>query len=142
MSVKMQRRRRGEANRILIVDDEAGIRNVAKTFLERKHFRVLTAQNGKEALELFAAQPGDIACVVLDLTMPDMDGFEVLGEMQRIHPGVRVLMSSGFSEQEFKNRFAGDSVAGYIQKPYRLDAFYTAVQRVMTASPEHPLAAR
>ncbi len=122
---------------ILIVDDEAGIRNVAKSFLERKHFRVLTAQNGNEALELFAAQPGDIACVVLDLTMPDMDGFEVLGEMQRINPGVRVLMSSGFSEQEFKNRFAGDNVVGFIQKPYRLDAFYTAVQRAMTASPEH-----
>ncbi|HPO17194.1 MAG TPA: PAS domain S-box protein [Candidatus Hydrogenedentes bacterium] len=117
---------------ILIVDDEEGIRTVAKKFLERKHFRVFTAQNGEEALRLFSTQPEEISCVVLDLTMPDMDGYEVFCEMQRIHSGVRVLMSSGFSEQEFKDRFAGKGVMGFIQKPYRLETFYTSIQKALS----------
>lgn len=124
---------------ILIVDDEEGIRTVAKKFLERKRFRVFTAENGEEALSMFSAQPDQISCVVLDLTMPDMDGFEVLCEMQRIQPGIRVLMSSGFSEQEFKDRFAGKGVMGFIQKPYRLDAFYASIQKALAdGSPDSP----
>ena len=88
--------------------------------LEHLGFEVITAADGREALERFHERPEEIACVVLDLTMPRMDGEEAFRELRRLRGDVCVILSSGYNEQEVVNRFAGKGLAGFIQKPYNL----------------------
>jgi len=80
----------------------------------------LTTANGREAIKLFREHGEEIRCVLLDLTMPHMDGEEAFREMRRLNPEVRVIMSSGYNEQDVVERFAGKDLACFIQKPYRL----------------------
>jgi two-component system cell cycle sensor histidine kinase/response regulator CckA len=103
---------------ILLVDDDSHVRQVASQMLERLGFNVLTAAHGREGLEVFSAGPGGIACVILDLTMPEMAGDEVFRELRRLRKDVPVIISSGFNEQDVTQRFAGKGVSGFIQKPY------------------------
>ncbi len=104
--------------RILLVDDEATVRVVATNMLEEAGFTVRTATTGDEAIELFRGQPDEIACVVLDLTMPERDGLETLEALRRIRSDVRVILSSGYSEREAASRLLGQGPAGFLKKPY------------------------
>ncbi len=106
------------AGTILLVDDEESVRTMGNRMLERNGFRVLTAADGREALEIYRARRDEIALVLLDLTMPNLDGEETFHELRRIDPNVRVVMSSGYTESEIIPRFAGMPLAGFLQKPY------------------------
>ncbi|MFC1601848.1 PAS domain S-box protein [Candidatus Sumerlaeota bacterium] len=130
---------RGEGT-ILLVDDEQTVRTVGKLMLERIGFNVLTASDGVQALELFdqnlQAGPdqdeGDkIVAVLLDLTMPNMDGEETFRELRRLQQDVRVILSSGYNEQEVTDRFAGKGLAGFIQKPYKSEALFRRVREAL-----------
>ena len=101
-----------------MVDDEPLVRGMAKTALELHGYTVLVAENGLAAIDIFKRYPGEIALVVLDLSMPGMSGEETLPELRRIRPGVKVVVSSGYSEAEAMNMFQGQQVAGFLQKPY------------------------
>ena len=105
---------------ILLADDEETIRTLGRRMLERFGFTVLTAANGREALEIFREHEREIICIILDLTMPHMDGEEAFRELRRVSKDVRVIMSSGYNEQEINQRFAGKGLAGFIQKPYQM----------------------
>lgn len=104
---------------ILVVDDEESVRSVVARVLQRAGFKVVTAADGQEALRVFAHEVDRISAVVLDLTMPRLDGMEVLRLLRRLQPDVRVLLMSGYSDQEIATRFGGDHVPGFIQKPFR-----------------------
>ena len=104
---------------VLFVDDEPALRDLAERALRPAGFQVLTAADGREALEVFRGQAADMRVVVLDMTMPHVNGDEVLREMRRLRPGVRVILSSGFSEQEVNRRFTDGDLSGFLQKPYR-----------------------
>ena len=79
-----------------------------------------------------AKEPVDqIACVLLDLTMPQMDGEETYLELRRIRPDVPVILSSGYNQQEVSQRFAGKGLAGFLQKPYQSSTLRKELQRVM-----------
>jgi len=116
---------------ILLVDDENVVRNVCKAMLEQMGFHVLVAGDGKSALETFNACAGDIACVVLDLTMPTMDGVEAFGEMRKIDPHVKVLLTSGYNEQAVVQEFVGKGLAGFIQKPYQLSTLEQKLRQIL-----------
>lgn len=103
---------------ILIVDDEEIIRKTAKSMLERDGFSVVVAENGKEGVELFQVLAEKVALVLLDMTMPIMDGEEAFSRLRAIKSGVRVILSSGYNEVEAVRRFTGKGLAGFIQKPY------------------------
>lgn len=103
---------------ILVVDDDETVRAVTRRMLELSGFTVLLAADGAEAVALYRERPG-IDLVLLDLTMPAMDGEETFRELRRLDPGVRVILTSGYSEQDAADRFAGTGLAGFIQKPYR-----------------------
>jgi len=103
---------------ILVVDDEPLVRQMAKTALERHGYTVLVAESGPVAIDVFRRYPGQISLVVLDLSMPQMSGEETLPELNKIRPGVKVVVSSGYSETEAMSMFQGQRVAGFIQKPY------------------------
>ena len=103
---------------VLVVDDERVVREMAKKALERHGYTVLAADGAVAAIDIFKRHPGDIALVVLDLSMPGMTGEEALPELRKIRPEVKVLVSSGYSEAEAMTLFQGQRVSGFIQKPY------------------------
>jgi PAS domain S-box-containing protein len=106
------------AGTVLVVDDEQMVREMVKRSLERHGYTVLLAESGWEAIEVFKRHPGEIALVVLDLSMPRMSGEETLPELRKIRPEIKVLVSSGYSESEAMTFFQGQRVSGFVQKPY------------------------
>jgi PAS domain S-box-containing protein len=103
---------------ILVVDDEELVRNMARFSLQRYGYTVETAADGRSAIELFSARPQDFDAVLLDLTMPVMNGEEAMCAVRRIRANVPIIVSSGFSEVEAVKRFASHGIAGFVQKPY------------------------
>jgi PAS domain S-box-containing protein len=103
---------------ILLVDDEQLVRRIAATMLARLGYTILEAGNGQEAIELFQRNLSQVDLVILDLSMPVMDGEECLSRLKAIKPDVPVLLSSGFSETEAELRFQSAGVASFLQKPY------------------------
>lgn len=85
--------------------------------LEKLGFSVITAEDGREAVGSYRLRDREIAFVMLDLTMPRMNGEEAFRELRRMDPGVQVILSSGYSEQEISARFAGKGLTGFILKP-------------------------
>jgi PAS domain S-box-containing protein len=122
------------AGTILVVDDEDVVRRTAKSALQRYGYTVLTAENGREAVDIYRGMADRVAMVLLDMTMPVMGGEEALRHLQTINPGVRVLLSSGFNEIEAIRRFTGKGLAGFIQKPYTAAALAEKVRGVLAAS--------
>jgi PAS domain S-box-containing protein len=116
---------------VLVVDDEDLVRNAAKHALERYGYRILTADDGASAVATYRLHAGSIAAVLLDLTMPLMNGEEALREMQAINPRVRVLLSSGYNEVEAVQQFTGKGLAGFIQKPYTAAALAERLKEVI-----------
>jgi CheY-like chemotaxis protein len=127
------------AGTILVVDDEEVVRRTAKSALQRYGYSIVTAENGREAVDLYRGMADSVSMVLLDMTMPVMGGEEALRELKTINPGVRVLLSSGFNEAEASRRFTGKGLAGFIQKPYTAAALAEKVRGVLR--PSSPVAA-
>jgi len=119
------------AGTILVVDDEEPVRTLCTRILERAGYKVLTAADGREGVEQFRVHSETISAVLLDMTMPNLNGEEAFEEMQRIREDVRVILSSGFTEQETADRFVRKGLAGFIQKPYRSADLILAIRRVL-----------
>ena len=115
---------------VLIVDDEETVRGTARNTLQRRGYRTLEAKDGREAIHVFRQFASEITLVLLDLTMPFMNGEEVLHELKLIVPDVRVLLSSGFNEAEAVRRFTGKGLAGFLQKPYTAAFLADTVKRI------------
>ncbi|MGE5784370.1 MAG: PAS domain S-box protein [Myxococcales bacterium] len=102
---------------VLLVDDDESIRRTGRGLLEAAGFDVLTAADGWEALEQYRTHEG-VRLVILDLTMPRLDGEGCFRELLRLDPQVRVIMASGYNEQDVVNRFRDKGPEGFVQKPY------------------------
>jgi CheY-like chemotaxis protein len=111
---------------VLIVDDEDAVLGIGCEMVTSLGMTAIPARNGREALELFKATP-EITLVILDLTMPEMDGVQCCQELWKQRRGVKIIISSGFSEQEVSRKIAGLGVAGFIQKPYTFPALREAL---------------
>lgn len=118
----------GAGETVLVVDDEETVRSVSARMLEEFGYRVETACDGREAVEKFSREPGRYALVLLDLTMPHLDGEETFRQLRHLRPGVRVVLMSGFSEHDAVTRFSGKGLAGFVQKPFSAKALAEAVQ--------------
>ena len=116
---------------VLVVDDEAWVRDVAKRSLERFGFEVLVANDGHVAVEIFRERGEEIAAVLLDMMMPTMSGVETFRELRRIRSDVRVILSSGYNEQDAITQFTGRGLAGFIQKPYRPTDLVAKIRRAI-----------
>jgi two-component system cell cycle sensor histidine kinase/response regulator CckA len=116
---------------ILLVDDEATVRRVGEKLLRRLGFSVITASDGVEAVDLFRDCHDDLACVVLDLKMPRMDGEETFAELGKIDGDVPVILTSGYGEQESTRGFHGRGLAGFLQKPYQLASVKAQLRKVL-----------
>ncbi|MDQ6980577.1 MAG: MHYT domain-containing protein [Ghiorsea sp.] len=103
---------------VLVIDDEEFICETACAMLEDMGYSVVTALGGKQGVEVFKEHQDNIQFVLLDMTMPDMDGKECFRLLRVIKPDVQVILSSGYNEQEATSQFVGRGLAGFIQKPY------------------------
>ena len=116
---------------VLVVDDEEIVRDVAGSILEDFGYRVLLAEDGLQALEVFEAHQGGIDLVLLDMTMPRLDGAETFRALRGMQPGLRILLSSGFDNEMAVERFASEDAVGFIQKPYRPTDLIDKVQTLV-----------
>jgi CheY-like chemotaxis protein len=119
----------------LVVDDEEALRETAAAALRGLGFEVLTARDGVEAVELVQARPQAFHFVLLDLTMPRMDGRQTFQALRRLRPDLCIVLSSGYSEQETLQSFPGQGLAGFIQKPYTLKELGRTVAEAMARQP-------
>jgi PAS domain S-box-containing protein len=113
---------------VLVVDDDDAALRVAERILQRDGFRVLTAENGRVALDVFAEQGAIIDLVLLDLTMPVLDGWETLRELLRRDPDVRVLLMSGYAQEPGASI---EGAGGFLAKPYSAAALREAVNGLL-----------
>jgi len=116
---------------VLVVDDEETIRVTASMMLENFGFTVLTAQDGEMGVQMFREHQDEISAVLLDMTMPKMNGEECFRELRAVDPHVVVILSSGYNQQDATNRFAGKGLAGFIQKPYLPDALRDVIFKAL-----------
>lgn len=116
---------------VLLVDDEEPVRQVGTRMLKRIGFDVLTAADGRAGVETFRENKDDIVCVLLDLTMPHLDGEDVLRQITLERGDVRVVLSTGAGEQETAERFAEFDLAGFLPKPYRFVELRRAMRRAL-----------
>ncbi|MFW5870409.1 MAG: response regulator [Candidatus Sumerlaeota bacterium] len=116
---------------VLLVDDEYLVREVGKGMLERIGLNAITATDGRDGVEKFWEFQDRFLFVILDMTMPRMDGEEVLREIRSLRPEVPILISSGYTEQEILGRFSDEKISGFVAKPYTLENIEGNVKRVM-----------
>ncbi len=120
----------------LLVDDEETLRDIGGKALQRLGFSVLNAGDGLEAVELYRQYGNEIDVVLLDLTMPHMDGVETFSELRRLNPKVRIVLTSGYNETDVAARFAGKGLSGVLQKPYKFSQLREVLRKVL-AAPEN-----
>ncbi len=117
---------------ILLVDDEETIRALGKEMLGMLGFTVVVAEDGRQALAVYQANKSDIVGVILDLTMPHMDGVEAYRELRQIDKDVKVIVASGYSENDISEQFTGKGLAGVIQKPFQLSELREKLKKALS----------
>jgi two-component system, cell cycle sensor histidine kinase and response regulator CckA len=116
---------------VLVIDDEESITKMAREILESGHYTVLTELNPVLGITLYKMHQSEIGAVLLDMTMPEMSGKEVTDALKALNPNVKIIISSGYSQQDIKNRIDISEVSGFIQKPYSLHSLLALVQSVL-----------
>jgi signal transduction histidine kinase/ActR/RegA family two-component response regulator len=124
--------RRGNGT-VLVIDDEDVVRAVTKRMLERFGYTPLVAEDGQSGVQLFRAHQGEIVCTLLDMTMPRMSGEQALREIQKVTPEARVVLMSGYTEEEAISRFAGKGLSGFMQKPYTPEELEEKIHAALAA---------
>ena len=125
----------GAGRVVLVVDDDAPLRLLAVELLRMGGYKTLTAADGVEAVERFREHAGRIDAVLLDLSMPRMDGAAAGQEIRRLAPGMPVLLMSGFSEDEALRRFPVRERTGFLQKPFSSDALLGKLGALLAEKP-------
>ena len=117
---------------ILLVDDEELVLDVGKELLEEIGYTVVPARSGKEALEIYRARGPEVDLVILDLIMPGMGGAAVFEELKAIAPGVKVLLTSGYSKENQAARVLEQGCDGFIQKPFDLSKLSRKIKEILS----------
>jgi CheY-like chemotaxis protein len=123
----------GARELILIVDDEDFVTLLAQRVLTDEGYRVVTARDGFVALDIYKKLQNEIKLVILDFTMPIMDGSEVFSELRMINPQVPVVLSSGFTEQDKLKWMLAKGLRGFIPKPYTQQKLLLQVRSTLDA---------
>lgn len=121
----------GHGELILVVDDEAPVREVTKTSLESHAYQVLTANDGIEAVALYAQHKEDISLVLLDMMMPTMDGPTTVRTLQRINPQIKIVAVSGLASNQTVAEVPGNSVKTFLCKPYTTEILLKTLHDVL-----------
>jgi PAS domain S-box-containing protein len=125
----------GRGGKVLIVDDDESVLELAREFLERAGFEVLAALGGQAGIDLFRAQRDEIDAVVLDLVMPGVGGAEAFVEMLRIRPEIPIVVTSGYDKEKAAERFSVRGLSGFLYKPYEPDELVESVRKAIIGDP-------
>ncbi len=112
---------------VLVVDDEAMVKDLARDILKRHGYTVLTAGGGEEAVELYGKSNGSIAVVILDILMPGVDGPEAFRRIRAVDPAARIIVSSGYDQMHDADALLREGAVAFVQKPYRIAELVRAV---------------
>jgi PAS domain S-box-containing protein len=115
--------------RVLVIDDEETVRNISTQMLKSMGLECVAAVNGKQGLDLFAEHPDAFDAVLLDLTMPKMDGAETLVQLRRLKPKIPVILMSGYNEQEAVGKLGDHNMTEFIQKPFQREGLQEVLRR-------------
>ena len=121
------------AGTVLVADDEETVRDVARRVLEDRGFTVLLACDGQEAVDMFRSHADDICAVLLDLSMPALNGKEALREIHGIRADVPAILSSGYTEEDAIDQSSTERPAAFIQKPYAPNELVATLRAVLEA---------
>ncbi len=128
----------GHLELVMIVDDEEFITLLAWQALAEAGYRVVTARDGVQALEIYRKLREEIALVILDFTMPVLDGWDVFVELRELNPNANVVLSSGFTEHAKLRAMLARGLRGFIPKPYTQDRLLAHVRQTLDAmKPDH-----
>lgn len=116
---------------LLVVDDEESLLDTTKILLEQYGYRVLTAESGETAIEIFNGEKKKISLVIMDLLMPGMGGLRCLDALLKTDPGLKVIISSGYMSSSNQREVMAKGAAGFIQKPYRRQDILSLVRGVL-----------
>ena len=115
--------------KILVIDDEQGIRNLLDTLLRRKGYDVILAESGRKGLELFRRERPDV--IVLDLNMPEMDGVAVLQQVRSLNPDQPVIILTGAGTPEREQQVRTLGVTEFVEKEFSLHRLGDALKRIL-----------
>jgi CheY-like chemotaxis protein len=121
----------GPSGTVLVIDDEDVVREAIADALDSRNLPYLLARDGDEGLMLCRERGAEVGLVILDLSMPGRSGEETFRELRMVLPRVPVILSSGYGEDQAKARFSGEDLAGFLQKPYRLNTLLAEVERCL-----------
>jgi two-component system, cell cycle sensor histidine kinase and response regulator CckA len=124
----------GQGELILVVDDEALIREVTKTSLEAYGYRVMVAVDGVEAIALYAIHQAEIAAVLIDIMMPAMNGITAIRTLEKINPKVKVIATSGGMSGDKVAEATGESVKTFLAKPYTVKALIDSMSQALSSA--------
>ena len=119
---------------VLVVDDEEGVRQVVRSMLTSLGYQVVLAGNGREAVEYYEARGSEIDLVILDLTMPAMDGETCFDELRKQNPGIRVIVSTGHAVDQTAQRLLDRGARGFVQKPFVKTELSEAVAQALSGA--------
>jgi PAS domain S-box-containing protein len=117
---------------VLVIDDEQIVRQTTRAALRKAGYEVILAESGEEGLALFTARSHSIGLVILDMSMPGMNGKETMEKLRRIHRTIPVLIFSGYSEQQVHQHFEGLNISGFLQKPFSSHQIASAVHELLS----------
>jgi PAS domain S-box-containing protein len=124
----------GHDELILVVDDEAAIREITRSTLEAAGYRVLTASDGTEAVVLFVQHQNDVKAIITDLVMPYMDGPATIRALRKLNPVARIIVSTGVGERNKNDVVLDASVNAILSKPYTADTLLNVLSEVLRPS--------
>ena len=116
---------------ILLVDDEEIVIGVGRQMLEKLGFSVLTAKNGKEALDIYRNNQNEIDLIVLDMILPDKGAADIYDELQSINPALKVLLSSGYGADQQTSELLSRGCNGFIQKPFNMQSLAGKISDIL-----------
>jgi two-component system, cell cycle sensor histidine kinase and response regulator CckA len=117
---------------VLVVEDDAALLKVVTLSLKRQGFPIFAAMEGVEAVALFEKHREEIGCVLCDLTMPRLGGWETLNALRRLTPGITVIISRGFNETLAMKGCHSEMPQAYLSKPYEMKSLVTTIKQVMS----------
>jgi two-component system cell cycle sensor histidine kinase/response regulator CckA len=118
---------------VLVVDDEEPVLLVTAEVLKEQCYRVLTSKSGRDALEVYRQHASDVSLVLLDLTMPGMNGEDTLRALQALRPDVKVVLMTGYTEDEVRLRFMHGELAGFLTKPFSTKELVATIEAAIKA---------
>ncbi|MCU0532784.1 MAG: PAS domain S-box protein [Hydrococcus sp. Prado102] len=122
---------RGKGELILVVDDEASVREITQTSLEASGYQVLVAKDGIDAIALYTQHKDEIKAILMDIMMPSMDGTTASRTLYKIDPNVKIIATSGLISNEKIAQEAGDSIKAFLSKPYTLKDLLNVLHKIV-----------